>query len=169
MNACGNSQIKQPTMRYCKCRKVDFGCNKKTQAKSISSMNHWAHSAWPSPKQLALTVCGLSDVHQAFTSQPLHPNQFIARRQRHACRVWALFSVGKTELKHWWMDTTCHQASINIVCLPLWVWFFMFITCKKVEKGRKIFKAHHSFFCRPETGLWTQHHANCAPPVEKQL
>ncbi len=77
---------------------------------------------------------------------------------------------GKTELKHWWTDTKCHQASINIVCLPLWVWFLMFITCKKVEKGRKIFKAHHSFFCRPETGLWTQHyHTNCAPPVEKQL
>lgn len=64
---------------YCKCTKVDVGCSK-TSTKPVASINHWAQSTLPSPKQLALTVCGLGDVHQAF-NKPLQLNHFIARRQ----------------------------------------------------------------------------------------
>lgn len=48
---------------------------KKTK-KNISEQARTTHSAWPSPKQLALTVCGRGDVHQTFTNKPSAPRSF---------------------------------------------------------------------------------------------
>ena len=127
MKRKGKGQLKQPTL-YLKKQRSRFRIPENHQ--SFANVTHRALSALPSPKQLALTVCGLGDIHQAFTNKRLQPNHCIARGQ--SCLQCLLPPRWeKKMLKHWETDSSSLKPRSIFLFGCEYVFFVCFFKKKK--------------------------------------